>query len=134
MVREMVQNVHKNVCSLLAKKACDFGKYLCRNGGTCVNGYQKEYYTCTCPKGFSGDHCEMGESATEQEKVLRATTQRRLLTTSHEIREDFSAPSTSVQCTFAPNGLNITGDDIDKFLLYTKDSEGTKLPGARYLE
>ncbi|CAH3141292.1 unnamed protein product [Pocillopora meandrina] len=32
----------------------------CQNGGTCE--YQGEgQYTCRCPQGYSGDHCEKGE-------------------------------------------------------------------------
>ncbi|XP_031559044.1 delta-like protein C, partial [Actinia tenebrosa] len=32
----------------------------CRNNGTCSNGCNGRYY-CSCPNGYSGSHCEIGE-------------------------------------------------------------------------
>ena len=34
----------------------------CGNGGTCLN-YQSQGYTCTCPAGYSGDHCQHANTA-----------------------------------------------------------------------
>ena len=32
----------------------------CKNGGTCTDGVSS--YTCYCVIGYSGTHCEIGES------------------------------------------------------------------------
>lgn len=34
----------------------------CQNGGTCAN-HQNRGYTCSCPSGFAGDHCQLPAGA-----------------------------------------------------------------------
>merc|ERR1711871_1475958 len=33
----------------------------CMNGGTCIN-YETQGYSCSCPPGYSGDHCQITTS------------------------------------------------------------------------
>ena len=33
----------------------------CQNDGKCIEAPNSSSYTCTCPAGFSGTHCEFGK-------------------------------------------------------------------------
>ena len=32
----------------------------CQNGGSCVDGIGS--YSCSCPTGYEGDHCQIGKT------------------------------------------------------------------------
>ena len=39
----------------------DCVNHTCANGGSCVDGISN--YSCSCPAGYTGDHCEKGKLA-----------------------------------------------------------------------
>ena len=38
----------------------DCGNRTCFNGGTCVDGVNS--FTCNCAKGYTGNHCQTGNT------------------------------------------------------------------------
>ena len=40
---------------------CDLNPEQCQNGATCTNDNMGGH-TCTCPDGYTGENCEIGET------------------------------------------------------------------------